>query len=752
MSIPSLDFQPAENYIDALNRASDLWGILRQYYDVFGNLHNAGPEMQKALLKSMGVPSDSLDQLNAAIDERFWNEWSRAVPSTIVLSVTSGAIPISIPEDCQDATAEAEFCWESGEPTQKISHALANLETESSARLRGRAFLRKGMPLPPGSPLGYHSLKILVRRGVQILSQESARLIVCPDRAYHPAGEPSSQRSAGLAVSLYGLRSHRNWGCGDFTDLRALTDWVQDDLGGSFISLNPLHAIPNRVPYNTSPYLPTCIFYRNPLYLDIEAIPDFANCRAAQRNLAADRFQQQLQALRDSKFVDYEKVYRLKLRFLRALFRQFQKELRAATPRALAFRQYVEDEGSLLHRYAVFCTLDAAIHRADPNIWIWPDWPMEYQDPESIATHDFAAKHSRSILFHKYIQWQTDLQLAAAQAYARGKGLKIGLYHDLALATDRCGSDLWAHRDFYVNGSRVGSPPDGFSPKGQDWAFPPPNSRRHRDDGYHLFAMSIRKNCRHGGALRIDHVMRFFRLFWIPDGYEALHGTYVRDNADDLLRILALESVRNQVIIVGEDLGTVEPGVRETLHRYGILSYRLLYFEKNPHGEFRSPEEYPPQSLVSVSTHDLPTLAGFWVNRDIEARRVAGLLPDEASYRSQLAHRAHEKQKLLDLFWRLHLVPPHTPRMASEIPDFNGDLHNAAIGFLANTRSELMCLNQEDLTKELDQQNLPGSTTEYPNWRRKMHFTLDELRTDPIAAACTLMFRNWLRNTGRCNS
>ena len=193
----------------------------------------------------------------------------------------------------------------------------------------------------------------------------------------------------------------------------------------------------------------------------------------------------------------------------------------------------------------------------------------------------FRRENEKLVLFYKWVQWHVDRQLAAAQEHAIGIGLQIGLYHDLALATDRCGSDLWAHGRFYVTGCRVGAPPDEFSPKGQDWAFPPPNSLQHKLDGYRLFAESIRKNCKHGGALRIDHVMRFFRLFWIPENKDATQGSYVLDYAEDLVRILALESVRNSVIVIGEDLGTVAPHIREELHRFGILSYRLLYFEKN---------------------------------------------------------------------------------------------------------------------------------------------------------------------------
>jgi 4-alpha-glucanotransferase len=301
-----------------------------------------------------------------------------------------------------------------------------------------------------------------------------------------------------------------------------------------------------------------------------------------------------------------------------------------------------------------------------------------------------------------------------------------------------------------VAGCRVGSPPDDFSPHGQDWAFPPPNANRHREDGYRLFAESIRKNCRHGGALRIDHVMRLFRLYWIPDGFDASHGAYVRKLSEDFLRILALESVRNQVVVVGEDLGTVEPAVRETLARFGILSYRLFYFEKNERGEFRRYDEYPRQSLVSSTTHDLATLAGFWVGADIEARRRAGMI-DEPVYQSQIESRASDKQKMLDVLSLTGLLPPGLSRSAADYPELSGELHNAIVGFLALTPSQLLAINQEDLTKELEQQNLPGTTWQYPNWGRKMRFSIEQLRSDAQARGFTAMFANWIIKSGRRN-
>jgi 4-alpha-glucanotransferase len=618
--------------------------------------------------------------------------------------------------------------------------ALGQLPTSGSAAFNGARYVQKLLPLPNHLPLGYHELEI--RAGGVCAS---ARLIVAPDRAYLPDG----LRAAGIAIALYGVRSERNWGCGDFRDLQAFTDWAADEVGVSFVALNPLHAIHNRRPFNTSPYLPNSVFYQNWLYLDVEAIPDFAGCRRAQRLWASPEVQREVAFLRATEFVEYERVHALKMKFLKLLFAAFLREYRSGSVRARQFHEYVAREGDLLRRFATYCALDEWIHRRNPGIWLWTEWPAPFRDPDSSETEAFRKKHWRLVRFYQYLEWQIDLQLAAAQQHARDKRLSIGLYHDLALATDRYGSDLWAHRSSFATGCRVGSPPDDFSPKGQDWAFPPPNSARHRESGYRLFVESIRKNCRHGGALRIDHVMRFFRLYWIPDGADAAHGAYVRDHWEDLIRIVALESVRQRVVVVGEDLGTVEPEVRETLAHFGILGYRLLYFEKDARAEFRKKADYTPQALVSSTTHDLPTLAGFWVSEDIEQRRRAGVLPDEASYREQLAARAAEKQKMLDVLLAEGLLPPGFPRSAADIPELTGELHNAVIGFLASTPSMLLLVNQEDLTKEIAQQNLPGTTWQYPNWSRKMHFRIDELYSARQATDFVRMFRNWIEQSGR---
>ncbi len=666
----------------------------------------------------MGVNTSDGEAIARTIAERERNEQLRLVPPCVVigendrprvspLRVPPGAAPVSV-----------------------------RIQREDGREQFYEAPAADTLPLPLDLPLGYHDVEVASGG-----TRAAMRLIVAPDRAYAPAG-----RAAGLAVALYGLRSHRNWGCGDFRDLADLSTWAADDLGARFIALNPLHAIHNRRPFNTSPYLPNCVFYQNFLYLDVEAIEDFQNSRRAQRRWHDPATQAEVAELRASEQVEYERVCALKLRFLKLAFVTF---LRSKGPRAEEFREYCLREGELLERFATYCALDSWMHAQNSDVWNWPAWPDEYQDPESQAVARFRKKHWRHVQFHQYLQWQLDKQLAQAQETAVHAGLPAGLYHDLALATDRFGSDLWAHRDFFVAGCRVGSPPDDFSPKGQDWAFPPPNSLHHWETGYRLFVESIRKNCRHGGMLRIDHVMRFFRLYWIPDGVDATAGTYVRDRWQDLIRIVALESVRNKVVVVGEDLGTVEPFVREALAKFGILSYRLFYFERDSSGAFIPFGNYPVQALVSSTTHDLPTLAGFWKNEDIQARWRAGVLGSEENYRSQLASRANDKQKMLDVLHASGMLPDTVSRSAADLPDLTGELHNAVIGFLASTPSQLLVVNQEDLTKEPYQQNLPGTTWQYANWSRKMRFTLEELRTEKIARDFAAMFRHWMAHSGR---
>lgn len=743
MTLPQVRFEYSATREEGLHQAAVEWGIEREFWDIFGHHHVASANTEARILAALGVDVATKDSIDQARRARFERHAASVVSDTSVVAENDKAVQLSLlsgglPE------IQWELQLESGE-TLRASPAQSELIPVRILELDGRQWTVYRVPLPNETPLGYHMLRVTLNREWT----KEARVIVCPERAYMPRSLANGGRTAGIGVTLWGLRSRRNWGCGDFTDLHALIDWVAGEIRGSFIALNPLHIISNRAPYNTSPYLPLCIFYKNFIYLDIESIPEFQESSWARSALRSEKVSREIENLRQSEFVEYERVSRLKLRFLKALYRRFRQTRKENSERARQFSAYCEREGGLLEKLSLFCALDELLHKQDKNKWTWRDWPVPYQNPDSAACRDFAREHSRTLEFYKYVQFVIEEQLGRAQRYCKERGLEIGLYHDLALATDNCGSDLWAHRNFYVPGCRVGSPPDAFAPKGQDWAFPPPNTIAHAENGYDLFRESIRKIVSNGGALRIDHVMRLFRLFWMPDGVEAEHGVYVRDNVADLLHILALESVRAKNVIVGEDLGTVTEEMRETLARFGILSYRLFYFEKHKDDSFKASYEYPHQALVASTTHDLATIAGFWLNRDIEARHNAGLI-DDGGFHHQLENRRKEKQRMLDQLHAENLLPGDYPRDAGQIPELDGVLHDAVVAFLAQTPSALLLLNQEDLTKETEQQNLPGSTSEYPNWRRKMKLQLEDLRAG-AAAGYTAMLRHHLERTGRAN-
>jgi 4-alpha-glucanotransferase len=683
-------------YADLLERAAAAYGIEPEYTDTWGRRHQTSDEVKRAILAALGFQTAGAEEMERDLEERAAGEWARPVDPTLVVRDDADSIRLRVPADRQGDSVKLEIEWENGD-IEHHWHWLPDLQLLEAASATGGKVVAKRLPLPKPLRLGYHRIRMywVKEPALEIFSE--ARFIVCPRRTYQVEG-----RMAGLALSLYGLRSARNWGCGDFTDLRAAIDAFAP-AGAAFIALNPLHAIANRQPYNTSPYLPQSAFFRNFIYLDVERVGEFHTDDAVKR---------EIDALRATEFVEYERVAALKLAALWGVFERF-----VAGGGSAEFDTYIQAEGRLLDDYAVYCALDEEMHRRAPNVWVWTDWPEVYRQPTSPAVREFAQKHQDRILFFKFLQWHITRQAAEAHRYAMGKGMRIGLYHDLALATDRYGADLWANRQFYLAECRVGAPPDAVAASGQDWAFPPPDRDQHRRDGYDLFAKSIRKAAEAGGALRIDHVMRFVRLYWIPQGMDATRGAYVLDYARDLLGIVALESVRGKFAVVGEDLGTVTGKVRQILAEAGVLSYRLLWFERNPDGSFRRPQAYPAHALVSSTTHDLPTLAGFAEGRDIEARRQAGLI-DEAGYQAQKTARAEDQRKLEQA-----LADAGFPR--------------DPLGFLLSTPCALAVINQEDLSGETEQQNLPGSTWQYPNWRRKMRVMVEQLAplADKFAAA-----------------
>jgi len=530
------------------------------------------------------------------------------------------------------------------------------------------------------------------------------RWILAPDQCHFPALKHPAN---GINCFLPSLRSERNWGAGDLSDLRNFAMRLAERAPVDFIALNPLHAIHNRTPYNTSPYLPLSIFTHNLLYLDIEATPEFAHSGMARKIVQSAQFQQTLAKLRASEFVEYEQVAKLKTFFLLLLYREFKRGSYAE------LNQFRSSRGQWLENYCTYMAFDRYFHRRNPDAWHWQQWPAEYQTPGSKESQSLRNQLASQIDFYAFIEMRLEQQISTAHKYLLESGYSLGLYHDLALATDRVGADYWAYQDLFAPRVRVGSPPDDFNENGQDWGFPALHPQRQADSGYEYFIESIRCAARHGGTIRLDHVMRLARLYWIPDQMSARDGAYVRDHFEDLLRILALESQRNKFIVVGEDLGTVPDYFRRALDQFQILSYRLILFERSG-DSFRPAVDYPRDAIASFTTHDLPTFDGWLTGVDLDARVNMGMLPASELTASRQA-RTKALTRLREAF---HLSPEEA----------NPQVFFAALcRFLSNTPSQLRLLNLEELTGESAQQNLPGTTSEAPNWRRRVSQPLESL-------------------------
>jgi 4-alpha-glucanotransferase len=588
-----------------------------------------------ALGKMRRVSADTLEKVRAALDDDTSGE------ETVRVVRAGKAIAFNGP---------ADLVLENG--------SRESLQVFRAGGSRGQVRSR----VPRDVPLGYHSVEL----------HDSGRrvsLIVSPGRCHLPPG----LRIWAWAVQLYAARSRRSWGIGDLGDLARLAEWSRTR-GCGLLLVNPLHAASPVVPQQPSPYSPTTRRYLNPLYLSMHALPgarDLSNFDELVR--AGTRLNHAL-------FIDRDRVFRLKMRALAGLYRQF-----AGDP---DFDRFVTAEGASLREYAGYCAL------AEEHGGAWRRWPSKYRDPRSSDVRRFVDARADRVRFHQWIQWHLDKQLERAAHI-------VPVMQDLPIGIDPEGADAWAWQDVLAHNISVGAPPDEFNTRGQNWGLPPFVPGRLKRAAYRPFIETIRGTIRHAGGLRIDHVMGLYRLFWIPEDMEPSEGAYVRNAADDLLAIIALESERAQAIVVGEDLGTVDARAREQLMAAGVLSYRLLWFEQG------HPSTYPEQALAAVTTHDLPTIAGLWTGVDLEAQRRLHLNPNEAGtleMRQRLARltRSEDDARVPDVIKRTY-------------------------GVLSRAPSVIVAATLEDAAAVETRPNMPGTVTEWPNWSQPLPAPLETL-------------------------
>jgi len=520
--------------------------------------------------------------------------------------------------------------------------------------------------LPPGLPIGYHQL--------QLDGEDTPRrLIVSPGNCWLP----EDLKTWGWAVQLYAARSRESWGIGDFADLERLARWSAKELDAGMVMLNPLSAASPMIPQQASPYYPASRRFFNPLWLKIEWTPG-ATAGKVPRLEALARAGKELNRKR---LIDRDKVFALKMQALEALWLQFGQDEE--------FDCYCAEHAPELDRFAAFCTL--AEHYKSG----WREWPTEYRHPASSSVAQFARDHRQRVRFHKWLQWLLDVQLERCSK-------DIALVQDLPIGVDPNGADAWSWQDVFANGISVGAPPDKFNTQGQSWGLPPFVPQKLRSAGYEPFIQTIRAAFRHGGGLRIDHVMGLFRLFWVPANASPAEGAYVRYDPDEMLAILALESARAKAFVVGEDLGTVEKEAHEKLEHYGVLSYRLLWFESD------RPETYPRETLAAVTTHDLPTVAGLWTGSDLKRQRELHLRPNEES-------TAEIRDRLISM---AELATDAAPAEAIA----------SAYRLLSNAPSRILTAALEDAAAVEERPNMPATMEDQnPNWSLALPTPIEDL-------------------------
>jgi 4-alpha-glucanotransferase len=660
-------------------------GVATEFWDWRGNHVEISADSLIAVLGALGVDASTSEAVDAALAADRTSRYRRMLPPTIVAIAGEPArFSVAVPEGAP-VTTWVEL--ESGGDPRGTTWVAAERD---AVIIDGVPMIESTYDLPADLPEGYHQVHARAGRDEAV-----ATLIVTPRSVPWPESL-HGQRAWGYLAQLYSVRSSRSWGVGDLGDLAELAQWAGRDQGAEYVLVNPLHAAEPVPPMTASPYLPTTRRFPNPLYLRVEDVPEYAGlddvARARSDELAAP-----LRAVsRTPDPIDRDSSWAAKREVLRLVY-----DVPRSAERQASFDSYVTQEGRGLRDFAIWCALAITYGSEE-----WPE-PLRRREPAALAEAERV--HADEIAFQCWLQWALDDQLRNAQATAREAGMALGVLHDLAVGVHPAGATAWSLADVLATGVTVGAPPDEFNQLGQDWSQPPWNPRMLAETGYAVWRDLLRTMLRHAGGLRIDHVPGLFRLWLVPAGRSAAEGTYLRYDHEALVGILALEASRAGAVVVGEDLGTVEPWVRSYLAERGVLGTSLLWFERDEHGRPKRPEQWRELALATVGTHDLPPTAGYLEGVHVDLRGELGVLT-----RSLEEERAADAAGRADWLALLHELSLLRPGAAVE------EIIDALHRFLELTPSRLVGVQLVDVVGDKTVQNQPGTDAEYPNWRQPL--------------------------------
>jgi 4-alpha-glucanotransferase len=713
--------------IERLARAR---GIGDAYYSYRGELKRFSLTTKAAILRAMHCRIDDAAALEAQIRESEATHPRGLLDDVVVLRGDVRTARVNTPAIEHNAHLQWRILLEQGGERSGEGRAW-DLPERGAYQQDGQWFMLRDLPLPADLPAGYHRLEVKL----EWAGSESCPLIVAPARCYEPVDIGAGARLFGVAVQLYALRSENNWGIGDFSDLAELLR-LAAAAGAGFVGISPVHALFPSDPSLYSPYSASSRHALNVMFIDVAAVLEVQGSRRAQAIMADSGFRSRLAKARAATQVDYPAVAGLKMAVLRAAFERFRTEhLARHTARASACRAFLRERGEAMRLHTLFDAIDGHLRRHHGTGAGWHNWPEEYRSPSGDAVRRFAHEHADEVDFHGYLQWLAAEQLAAVRKLARELSLSVGIYGDYAVGVNASGSETWSDQSLYCIGAAIGAPPDPIGVGGQEWGIPPQDPRQLRRTAYAPFVSLVRANMRACGALRLDHVMALFRQWWVPRGFKSADGGYVHYPLEDLLGVVALESHRNECLVVGEDLGVVPDEIRRALPQFGVYHYKVVLFEQK-NGEFVAPAAYIRHALAAVTTHDLPTLHGWWSGHDIDLWEKLGFYADASVGERTRAERQADRQRLMRALRREKLWAGDE----GVVPEYSAELGRAVHVYLGKSPTALVTVQLEDMIGMLEPVNVPGTSSEYSNWTRRMTASAREIfAREDVRASCAAM-------------
>lgn len=717
-----------------LDKLADIVGIASEYTDKAGQVHFTPDETKLFFLKALGIPAETEQQRKSSLkyfEELFWRRMMK--PTTVVLT---NELPVSF-NLCLPERKKKEINWKiTLESQEELSGTALIHDTglPETKKIGKETYQKHHVTLGTDLPVGYHRIQIEYDD-----LKTSSSLIIAPPRGYTPEkmeSWKSIDRIWGVPVQLYALRSERNWGIGDFTDLSDLLDILKRQ-GADIIGLNPLNALFHDNPGEASPYRPSSRLYLNPLYIDVEAVPEYGKSDKALELVNSFNFRMRLNGAKQTKFVDYQCVCDLKTQALSAVYETFNtlanSEDEEDISRQADFKKYKEEHTPTLDELCTFEALREKIGKGFPAPG-QNDWPKEYRTADSPEIKRFAEENSERIDFFKFIHWIADRQLKAVYEKSVRLNFKVGLYQDQAVGVASDGAEPWAHPESFVKNVDIGAPPDQMRPRGQRWGFAPPNPISLNENSYEHYRDLMRFNMKYAGALRIDHVMGLYRLFWAPElnsGEKVVNGAYIYYDMKALLAIISIESQRSKCIVIGEDLGTVPKGFRGKMYQARLFSTKVLHRQRDKDGNFFKTTKYFPFSLAQVSTHDQPSIPAYWTFYDLETFRKCNLFLTKEQFEKACQERLGICHTMIETFKEEGLWEGDVPSRLDVMKDprLRRKLILKTNQFIARSKSSIFLVRFEDIFGQTEMINVPGTTNEYPNWRLKLPVNISEMES-----------------------